>query len=141
MDLLDRRIARRLARDLGLAEADVVDFEIGTSRPLVALPHPLPTDLAEQAQVEVVLTVDALHLRVVSRSHRGEATALPWARVRTFGAAKAEGRWRRWSLRGELSGPTEAVVVSLTGRPRPSFLLALADLGVDPPDVSGDAPA
>ena len=132
LDLLDRRIARRLARDLGLTETEVIDFEIGSARPHVALPRPLPVDLAEQARIEVVLTAAALHLRVVSRSHRGEVTAVPWHRVRSFGPVKAEGRWRRWSLQGSLTAPAEDLVVSLTGRPRPSFVRALDDLGVAP---------
>ena len=132
MDLFDRRIARRLERDLGLADGEVVDFEIGTSRPLVALPRQFAATEAEQARIEVVLTEAAMHLRVMSRTNKGAAVALPWRRVAWFGPHKADGRWKRWSLRGELTGPAEPLAVSLGGRPRPSFVGALTDLGVSP---------
>jgi hypothetical protein len=135
VDLLDRRIARRLGRLLPLADGeDILDFDIGVNRPYGAMPPPLPATVDEQARVEVVATPAALYLRVTSRSRRdGSLARVPWEELATFGPYKAEGRYRRWSLRGSLTDGTP-LAVTLTGRPRASLLQTLAGLGVDPGD-------
>ena len=127
MDLLDRRIARRIAARLPLAPGEeVLDFDVGTNRPVGRLPPPFPPGFDEHAQVEVAATTRALYLLVRSRSYPGEVVRLEWGRLASFGPHRAEGRWRRWSLRGELRDGTP-VVVCLGGRPRRSMVATLAE--------------
>jgi hypothetical protein len=131
VDLFDRRIIGRLSRQLPLASGEeLLDFEIGTTRPFGYLPAPFPNQFPENARVEMAVSDRALYFRVQSKSYKGDTARIPWDRVATFGIHKGEGKWKRWSLKGELANG-ETIQVSLLGRPRPSMLTTLARL-VDP---------
>jgi len=142
VDIFDRRILRRLSGQVPLAPGEeLLDFEVGTTRPLSALPPPFPAQFPENARVELGASERALYIRVLSKSYRGDVAVLPWDRIATFGVHKAEGKWRRWSLLGtQTSG--EPLQVTLLGRPRPSMVATLANL-VDPrplPDRPSSVP-
>ena len=128
MDLFDRRILARLSRQLPLeGDEHLLDFEVGTTRPYGWLPPPFPNQFPENARVEMAASDRALYFQVHSKSHRAEVARVPWARMATFGPFQAEGRWKRWSLKGRMSDGLP-VQVSLNGRPRPSMVAVLAEL-------------
>lgn len=132
MDFFDRRILTRLAGQLPLVTGEeLLDFEVGTTRPLSALPPPFPADFGENARVEVAVSERALYFRVNSKTYKGDAARVPWDRVATFGPYKApEGKWKRWSLKGTLTNG-QPIQVTLLGKPRPSMVTRLSEL-VDP---------
>ncbi len=133
MDFLDRRILTRLSRQLPLADGEeLLDFDIGTTRPYGLMPPPWPNEFPENARVEIAVSDLALYFRVESKTYKGDTARLPWEQVESLGLEKADGKWKRWSLKGELvSGTT--IHVSLEGRPRPSMLTTLAELVGDAP--------
>ena len=128
MGLFDGRFLDRLSRQLPLAEGEeLLDYDVGTTRPYGLLPPPFPNQFPENGRVQIAISDQALYFRVESRTYKGEAARIPWERMATFGVDKAEGKWKRWSLKGEMFSGLP-LQVSLTGRPRPTMVAALAEL-------------
>lgn len=118
-----------------LAEGEVLlDFDVGTLRPVARLPPPFPAELParENGKVNLVATNQALHVHVRSRSFRsGMSVRLPWDSIVSLEMVKGPKRFSRWFLEASTVKGDE-LQIPLLGKPRPSMIKTINECMGDP---------